>query len=241
LAANVENPVDKVDNPPKSLPLVLRGAVLGLFAKQPRAGQVKTRLVPPLTPQQARDLYQVALHESVAACTAAPAALVLCGAGRQRWFAGAFPTVPYLPQGRGDLGARLSRVTVALFAAGGGPVAVAGSDSPDLPPALIAAAFAALRRADVAAIGSADGGYALLALRRPAPGLFAGIPWSSATVLAETRGRARDLGLRFALAGEWDDLDDLAALRRLLARSPHCATARHIRAHLGAALCTGCG
>jgi len=239
--ANVENPVDKVDKLQKDQPLVLHGAVLGVFAKQPLAGRVKTRLVPPLTPEEARDLYRVALAESVSEFAAAPVSPVLCCAGRRSWFRRAFPALPLLPQGRGDLGARLARVTATLFAAGAASVAVAGSDSPDLPPALIGDAFAALNRADVAVIGSADGGYTLLALRRPVPELFAGIPWSSAQVLETTRVRAGELGLRFVTIGCWDDLDDLAALQRLLARSPHCATARHIRAQLSDRVCTGCG
>ena len=137
---------------------------------------------------------------------AGPARLVLCWAGRRAWFARNFPGMPLLPQGRGDLGARLARVTAALFAAGGGPVAVVGSDSPDLPLPLVTAAFAALATAEVAAIPSRDGGYALLALRRPAPALFAGIPWSTAQVLTATRARASALGLRFVTVGEWDDL-----------------------------------
>jgi rSAM/selenodomain-associated transferase 1 len=233
--------VDKVDNLPNRQRLELNGPVLGLFAKQPRAGQVKTRLVPPLTPKEARELYRVALQESVSAFAGAPAALVLCCSGRRRWFSRAFPGVPLCPQGRGDLGIRLTRVTTALFAAGATPVAVAGSDSPDLPPALIEAAFAALDSAEVAAIPSRDGGYALLALRRPVPELFTAIPWSTAGVLACTRDRATALGLRFKTVGGWDDLDDLPALQRLLQRSPGCATARHAFAHLGRILGSGQG
>lgn len=238
---HVDNSVDKVDNPlPEQLP-VRSGPLLGVFAKEPRPGWVKTRLIPPLLPAEACALYRVALHETVSRLAAGPATVVLCGAGRARWFAGAFPGRPYLAQGRGDLGARLARVTAALFAAGGAPVAVAGSDSPDLPPALVTAAFAALASAEVAAIPARDGGYALLALRRPAPGLFAGIPWSTPQVLAATRARAEELGLRFVTVAEWDDLDDLPSLQRLLERSPNCATARYARVHLGSRLWSGCG
>jgi glycosyltransferase A (GT-A) superfamily protein (DUF2064 family) len=186
-------------------------------------------------------LYRVALRETVDRYAAGPARLVLCGAGRRAWFARAFPGRPLFPQGRGDLGVRLARVTAALFAAGGEPVAVIGSDSPDLPLPLVAAAFAALATAEVAVIPSRDGGYALLALRRPAPALFTGIPWSTAQVLTATRARASALGLSFVTVGEWDDLDDVASLHRLLARSPGCATARYVRTHLGSGLWSGSG
>lgn len=239
--SSVENPVDKVDNLRLGQTLPRHGPVLGIFAKQPVAGRVKTRLTPPLPPQEARALYRVALQETVARFADGPAASVLCCAGRQGWFARTFPGLPRLPQGRGNLGARLARVTAALFAAGGGPVAVAGADSPDLPLPLLAAAFAALADAEVAAIPCRDGGYALLALRGPAPALFAGIPWSTPEVLAATQARAAALGLRFATVGAWDDLDDLPSLHRLLARSPECATARYAQAHLHSYLMSSCG
>ena len=239
--SSVENPVDKVDKRRLGQALPGHGPVLGIFAKQPVAGRVKTRLTPPLHPQEACALYRVALQETVARFADGPAAPVLCCAGCLSWFARTFPGVPLLPQGRGTLGARLARATASLFAAGSGPVAVAGADSPDLPLPLLAAAFAALADAEVAAIPCRDGGYALLALRRPAPGLFAGIPWSTPEVLAATQARAAILGLRFATIGAWDDLDDLPSLHRLLARSPECATARYAQVHLRSFLESSCG
>jgi rSAM/selenodomain-associated transferase 1 len=237
----VEKPVDKVDN--RSFPAghSLQGPVLGVFAKQPVTGQVKTRFSPSLQPAQARNLYRAALEETIARFAAGPAALVLGYAGRRAWFAREFPGVPLFAQGGGDLSARLARATAVWFAAGAGPVAVAGADSPDLPLSLIEAAFAALSSADVAAVACRDGGYALLALRRPAPDLFAGIPWSTAEVLAATHRRCADLGLRFAVVGTWDDLDDLAALHRLMVRSPDCRTARYARTHLHTLLSSGGG
>lgn len=237
----VEKPVDEVDNHQPATALSFQGPVLGVFAKQPVAGRVKTRFCPPLQPGQARDLYRVALEETVARFAAGPAALVLGFAGRRAWFTRAFPGVPLLAQGPGELGARLARATAAWFAAGAGPLAVAGADSPDLPLPLIEAAFAALGSADAAAVACRDGGYALLALRRSTPALFAGIPWSTTEVLAATRRRAGELGLRFAIVGDWDDLDDLASLQRLLARSPDCQTAQYARTHLHMLPSSGCG
>ena len=237
----VEKPVDEVDNQPPAAALSFQGPVLGVFAKQPVAGRVKTRFCPPLQPGQARDLYRVALEETVTRFAAGPAALVLGYAGRRGWFTRTFPGVPLLAQGGGELGPRLARATAAWFAAGAGPLAVAGADSPDLPLTLIEAAFAALGSADVTVVACRDGGYALLALRQPTPALFAGIPWSTAEVLAATRRRSDQLGLRFVVVGEWDDLDDLAALHRLVARSPDCRTARYARVHLHSQLRSGCG
>jgi len=194
-----------------------------------------------LCAEEASALYRVTLRETVARFSTLPAELVLCWSGRQRWFARAFPGVSLRPQGRGDLGERLGRVTAALFRAGGGPVAVVGSDSPDLPLPLISAAFAALAAAEAAVVPCRDGGYALLALRRPVPQLFTGIPWSTPEVLSATRDRAAAAGLPLAVVGEWDDLDDLASLQRLAQRSPECATARYACAHLSKHLMITCG
>lgn len=224
--------MDKVDNCQFAQALPTRGPVLGIFAKQPRPGQVKTRLSPPLYPAEAAALYAVALRETATRLMSGTARPVLCCTGRRAWFARNFPGMPLLPQGRGDLGARLARTTAAMFAAGGSPVGVIGSDSPDLPLALVDQAFAALAGADAAAVPCADGGFALLTLRRPVPALFSGLPWSTPAVLGALQRRATELGLRLATVGSWDDLDDLPSLQRLLQRSPACATARYAQAHL---------
>ena len=60
-------------------------------------------------------------------------------------------------------------------------------------------------------------------------------------MLAATRSRAAALGLRLAVTDGWDDIDDLAALRRLLVRSPTCATAQYTRAQLHSRLCRAGG
>ena len=114
--------MDKVDNSSSRHIFSHSGPVVGLFAKQPLPGQVKTRLSPPLSAEQACQLYRVALQESVARLRAAGMPLVICYAGRREWFSAAFPELPLLAQAGGDLGARMSAAAQALFAAGAGPV-----------------------------------------------------------------------------------------------------------------------
>ncbi len=93
-------------------------------------------------------------------------------------------------QGKGDLGARLTRAFERSFREGARRVCVIGTDSPDLPAGRIKEAFSALRRSEVVIGPSRDGGYYLLGLRRPRPDLFARIPWSGKGVFAETLRRA---------------------------------------------------
>lgn len=224
----VDNPVDKVDNSANSHIFSHSGPVVGLFAKQPVAGQVKTRLSPPLSAEQACQLYLTALQETVARLRCAEVPLVICYAGQRDWFRAAFPDLPLLAQVGDDLGARMTHAVQALFASGAGPVLLAGSDSPDLPLPLLAQVLERLQDTDVAVIPCDDGGFAMVGMRRAATELFAGIPWSTSRVMEATRRHCRQLGLSLHETAIWHDLDELDDLRRLVARSPDSQTAGHI-------------
>lgn len=212
--------------------MIFKGPVLCIFAKQPVAGRVKTRLCPPLTPEQACDLYRVCLQETMDRVALTSLQPVLCYAGQADWFADRFPGVPALAQSTGDLGDRLAQASQALFAAGAGPVLLIGSDSPDLPPELVAQALTALRDVALVTIPARDGGYVLIGLQADCPDIFAEIPWSSPQVLAATRQRALALRRSYREVGHWEDLDDLESLQRLLQRSPASPTARFAAQHL---------
>ncbi len=124
--------------------------------------------------------------------------------------------LPRWPQGDGDLGARMGRAFRDLPP---GPLAIVGTDIPDLGSAHVAAAFHALGEHDAALGPCPDGGYYLIAMkrtpRRAASGLFDGVRWSSEYAMTDTLaslGRAR-----VALLPELQDVDeaaDLAAVRR---------------------------
>ena len=99
-----------------------------------------------------------------------------------------------------------------------------GSDCPALRPADLRAAARALRgNADAVLSPAEDGGYALIGVRRAARGLFQGVEWGSARVLAQTRLRLKRLRWRWReLRTVWDvdRPEDVARLRksRLLGR-----------------------
>ena len=158
--------------------------------------------------------------------------LVLCYAGRRDWFSETFPDLPLLAQQGDDLGLRMSNAVQALFAAGAGPVLLAGSDSPDLPLSLIEQVMMQLQKQDVATVPCQDGGYAVVGMRRSTTAIFDGIPWSSCDVLAATRQRSEQLGLTYYETAGWSDLDELADLQRLVLRSPESETARYIAGEL---------
>ena len=92
-----------------------------------------------------------------------------------------------------DLGERLTSAFASMLAGPGDRAVAIGADCPDLDPATVREAFAALDRHDVALGPASDGGYYLIGLRRPAPGLFRGVSWGTDSVLAETlQGAARE-------------------------------------------------
>ncbi len=208
-----------------------------VFAKEPAPGAVKTRLVPPLSAQAAADLAAACVADTLRAAAAVD--------GIDVWLAvtpaGAAPAfaphgVPCVAQADGDLGRRMCAALAGALADGAPAAAVLGSDSPDLPPSVLAAAFAALQEHDAVVGGCPDGGFYLLGVRRPpALDLLAGIAWSSGGEGAATRERLRAVGSGIAELPVWPDLDtpaDLYALAARLAGSP--GVAPHVEAWLRA-------
>jgi rSAM/selenodomain-associated transferase 2/rSAM/selenodomain-associated transferase 1 len=147
------------------------------------------------------------------------------------------PAVDVVAQRGTDLGQRLSHVFEDVFRLGAESVVVVGSDLPDLAPRLPGAALTALRgRQDRVVLGpAADGGYYLIGMNRPNPGLFAGIDWSTDRVLAQTLDAARSHGLQSVLIEPWTDVDnddDLARVVRQEADGGAHRTRAWARTHL---------
>lgn len=227
----MDKPVEIVENP--IFDAGLAAYRLGIFAKQPVPGQVKTRLSPPLSAAEAAELYAVSLRETLDRCQAAGLAPVLFYAGDRDYFQATFPGVELLPQVDGDLGRRMHDALRQLLApATCRGAALIGSDSPDLPLEVLRGAFAALATHDCVVAPATDGGYVLIAMRRLCRELFEQVPWSSSEVLMVTRSKARQAGVRYQEIPGWEDVDDLPSLHRLLKRSPRSQTARFAARHL---------
>jgi uncharacterized protein len=194
------------------------GKILGLFAKAPVAGQVKTRLSPPLSPGQCAALYEAMLLDVIdqhAPDRGADLALWCSPAEATGWFEARVPArCRVLPQAGATLGDRLAHAFRAHAAEGYERIALRGTDSPTLPQARIEAAFAALERADLALCPDRDGGYNLIALRAPCDRLFA-LEMSTESVLEQTRKQAVRLGLRCELLPPHHDVDVIEDLERI--------------------------
>jgi len=201
-----------------------------IFAKRPEPGQVKTRLCPPFTPEQAAAFYGCMLEDVLETSVRAAAALGLEAvlAVHPPEAASTLPAPPGLrrePQQGADLGARMEHALASELARGRRPVLLRGSDSPTLGVETLAAALDALSSKDLVICPDRDGGYNLVGLTRPAPGLFSH-PMSTGAVLADTLGKAQLCGLTHVLLPAGFDVDSAADLA-LLAAARERGLARH--------------
>lgn len=191
-----------------------------VFAKRPTPGRVKTRLSPPLSLEEAAELYRRMLLDTIGKTGQMPGVARLIfyeqGEGAGEFFAGVAGGGAVYPQEGDDLGERMAGAFRTAFGMGYGEVAIIGTDSPDLPVALIERSYDLLRlpAVDVVFGPSEDGGYYLVAAKRPHPELFTGIPWSTGEVLGRSLGRAAEAGIATVLLPSWYDVDSAGDLLR---------------------------
>ena len=197
---------------------------LAMMIKAPRAGESKTRLVPPLSPDEAAELSVCFLRDTAANIAGvsseggAEGVAVYTPVGAEAAFDGLLPETFKLLAQRGEgFGQRLLYATEDLLAVGYESLCLIDSDSPTLPSALLQAAVAALvRDGDRVVLGAAeDGGYYLIGLKRAHPYLFHNVDWSTSRVLSQTIERANAIDLEIELLPSWYDVDDAATLGRL--------------------------
>ena len=168
---------------------------VAMVCKTPLAGQSKTRLSPPLRPEDCALLSACFIRDaastihSLSAEGDVTAYAVYTPAGSELALRPLLPaSFRLILQGDGELGARLTRATADLLAAGHAGVILVNSDSPTLPRAILRAAVDAMHRGDRVVLSPAlDGGYTLIGLSKPHPEIFTGIPWSTAGGLSGDR------------------------------------------------------
>jgi hypothetical protein len=222
------------------------------MVKSPRVGYSKTRLCPPLRPEQAARLSAAFLRDTTETIRAAAASVPIAGyaayapAGTEEGLTPHLaPGTPLIladgsvpaPAGVEGFGRCLLHAVRALFDRGHAVACLLSADTPTLPTATLVTAATLLltgseRRAVIGACD--DGGYYLLGMRRPHPDLFADIAWSTDTVAAQTRDRAAALGLDLVELPLWYDIDDAESLDRLVQETSGSDAAPWTRHAIGA-------
>jgi rSAM/selenodomain-associated transferase 1 len=201
-------------------------AALIIFAKAPIPGQVKTRLCPPLTPDEAASLHGSFVLDALERSRDALAAARLnvdrflaCSPSHDHVFFKILAErhgVRLLDQVGEDLGARMDQAFQTVFAQGYTRVVLTGSDLPSLPGSFFTRALSLLADHDLVLGPSLDGGYYLIGLTQPTPLLFSGIPWSTDQVLTLTRNKADSLGYKTTLLPAWRDVDTIEDVLALI-------------------------
>ena len=209
---------------------------LAIMTKAPRPGFVKTRLTPPLTPEESAALNVCFLRDTAAAISAAVAEGGSAGVAAYTpvgaegvWgeiLPGHFTMVAQRGEGFGE---RLTNAVEDLIRIGFASVCLIDSDSPMVPRRIYKRAVELLAApSDRVVLGpSDDGGYYLIGLKRLHRRLFQEIDWSTERVLTQTRERAAEIRLHVEELPYSFDVDDGAGLRRLceevLIKAPHAA------------------
>jgi rSAM/selenodomain-associated transferase 1 len=191
------------------------------MAKAPWPGEVKTRLCPLLSYEEAAQLYRCFLLdkiEQLRSLKAIAPAVAYTPDNAKPLFEALVPLgFTLIPQKGPDLGARLSSTLNQLLELGHPRVMAIDSDTPTLPLAYLEGAFSLLREPEIDVVlgPSEDGGYYLIGLRSLQPELFEKMPWSTAHVFSETMRRAQAKGLKVACLPTWHDVDTPEDLKRL--------------------------
>jgi uncharacterized protein len=201
----------------------MTSVAIGLLCKTPAPGACKTRLSPPLRPEECSSISACFIRDlsrtidAVCAETNATPYAVYTPAGSEEALRRLLPQAfPLLPKHERPFGQLLHLAVAELLSLGHAGAILLNSDSPTLPAELLADAVQAVSQADVVVLSPAlDGGYTLIGLSRPHAEVFTGIPWSTPGVYTATLARAREIGVPVRELRPWYDVDDPEALALL--------------------------
>jgi rSAM/selenodomain-associated transferase 1 len=183
-----------------------------VFARAPRLGTVKRRLAREIGDRAALRFHAGTLRALLRDLSSDGRFDVVLAVAPDRARVRVPRGTRTIPQGRGDLGQRMSRALLRFKR-----VALIGCDIPEANAADIRDAFRALGTADAVFGPAADGGYWLIALgpRRPAD-LFGDARWSTVYALADTLKQFRRHRVGFIRV--LSDVDTAADYRRYQGR-----------------------
>ncbi len=196
-----------------------------IFAKEPRPGKSKTRMTPPLTPDQAAALSSAFIGDTLTAASQVDEADVYLfytpPAGLPRFQKMIPEGIRLVLQEGADLRERCIHSVSFSFDQGYERIVQIGTDTPQIRSEHIREAFALLNDCDMVLGPANDGGYYLLALSRPEIALFGGVEMGTERVCTKMLAHAETLGLSIRLLPEWIDADTFEDLRLLNGDTEH--------------------
>ena len=197
---------------------------VGVMAKYPEEGKVKTRLVPPLTYSQATGLYEVILLDTIEAISRLDQfykkVIFHYPENKGTYFNDITgPGWLVLPQSGKDLGERLKN-TFLEFKDSKSPMIIIGSDSPTLPGQYLINSGDLLSDNDIVLGPTEDGGFYLIAIKDTSGSfikdIFDNIRWSTSHALSDIIENIKIVNKKFALVGKWYDIDTPDDIERLI-------------------------
>lgn len=212
---------------------------LVVIAKAPVAGRSKTRLCPPLTPDEAAQVAQAALLDTLDAVAATPVrhrVVVLDG-------------VPDLipehfvvqPQCEGPLEVRLAAAVTEAFAARPLPILLIGMDTPQVTPTLLGECAQALLDRGSALGLAEDGGWWAIGLPGGDGEVFSGVPMSADDTGAHQLAQMNACGLRPVALPVLRDIDRVEDLAQVAAEMPGTSRVARISQQLLSSSASGPG
>lgn len=218
------NAVHRLLDPNAGAQISSSRCALAVMTKAPRAGRVKTRLTPPLAPEESAALNICFLRDTTTAIAItakegiAQGVAVYTPVGEESAYTDILPHDFVLVPQRGDaFGERLTLAGDDLLRVGFSSFCLIDSDSPTVPQSAYTQATRLLAQpGDRVVLGpSDDGGYYLIGMKQLHCRLFEDIDWSTERVAEQTMERAHEVGVPLELLPTWYDVDDRATLRRL--------------------------
>jgi len=184
-----------------------------ILAKAPDPKNVLTRLKGHLTEEERLKLYTRLLEgtvEKLRDIESVETFICYWPPDAEGWFSRF--GLPVFAQPEGDLGLRMYSPLERVLKEGHEKAALVGVDIPGLSALIISNAFRALDNADIVLGPAADGGYYLVGLKSPVPGMFEAIEWSTERTLSQTLQKIDKLGLSYALVDTLNDIDTVKDL-----------------------------
>jgi len=194
------------------------------FVKDPKKGQVKSRLSTEFDETLTVELYKKFVNDLLAMLNKTDFTTVICFYPKdalERFTMWLGSHYYYLPQRGNNLGQRMKNSFIDAFNNNFEFAVIIGSDSPDLPPDVIKEAFLSLEMHDTVIGPCADGGYYLIGFRHNtfSPYAFEEINWSTETVFSETMNVLSNECFKIHILPKWSDVDTLSDLKALFKRN----------------------